>query len=111
MMLDRLHAGTFSAQMHTTFSIHVPGMQVVAMELVEVTEGGSAGGHRPAGPDLQGRFSIIFRGPRGKLLQQGMYQMQHNQLGAFDLFLVPVGRDHDGVYYEVVFNRLRRLDA
>ena len=46
-----------------------------------------------------------------RLLQQGMYQLQHDQLGALELFLVPVGRDHEGLYYEAVFNRLRRSDA
>jgi hypothetical protein len=40
-----------------------------------------------------------------------MYQIQHDQLGAFDLFLVPVSQDQDGVYFEAVFNRLRRPDA
>jgi hypothetical protein len=37
--------------------------------------------------------------------------MQHVQLGTFDLFLVPVGQDQQGVYYEAIFNRLRPQDG
>jgi hypothetical protein len=40
-----------------------------------------------------------------------MYQLQHERLGAFELFLVPVGQDQDGVYYEAVFNRLQRQNG
>jgi hypothetical protein len=44
-------------------------------------------------------------------LQQGMYELQHAHLGTLELFLVPVGQDHTGLYYEAVFNRLRGRDA
>ena len=59
----------------------------------------------------QERFSLVFRGPHDRLQQQGLYPMQHDQLGAFELFLVPVGEDTAGIYYEAVFNRLRRHDG
>lgn len=109
-MKDHLGTAIFGHHLHTPFRIFQGSMPMVDVELVEVTEKGAAHGRQPWAATPQECFSLIFRGPREKPLQQGMYQMHHNQLGAFDLFLVPVGRDHNGVYYEAVFNRLRRPD-
>jgi hypothetical protein len=52
----------------------------------------------------QERWSLTFRGPAG--LSQGTYCLEHPGIGAFELFLVPVGRDALGNYYEAAFNRL-----
>ena len=109
-MPNQFHSATFSAHLSTLFKILQASAPVVDVELVEVTERGTADGRQPRAATRQERFSIVFRGPRDKRLQQGMYQMQHGQLGALELFLVPVGQDHDGLYYEAVFNRLRRQD-
>jgi hypothetical protein len=110
-MSNYLRAGTFSAQLNTPFSIHLTPLTTMEVELVEVTQKGAFDSEPPQAAACQERFSIVFRGPHDKLLQQGMYQMQHGQLGALTLFLVPVGQDHDGLYYEAIFNRLRRQDA
>ena len=51
-------------------------------------------------------FSLLFSGPRDRLLPQQIYPMEHSTLGAFGLFLVPVAReDQERWYYEAVFNR------
>ena len=107
-MPDHLHAATFSVtSAHPIQPPWTPQCLCWIVELVEVTEKGAADGRQPWATARQERFSIVFRGPREKPLQQGMYQLQHDQLGALELFLVPVGRDHEGLYYEAVFNRLR----
>jgi hypothetical protein len=110
-MLDHLHATTFRAQLHTLFSIHLPSRHAVAVELVEVTAAASTAGKRPGAACRSERFSLLFRGPHEAQLPQGMYEMRHGHLGTFGLLLVPIGRDRDGVYYEAVFNRLRRRDG
>jgi hypothetical protein len=51
-------------------------------------------------------FSLFFRGPAEPLLPQHTYRLDHETMGSLDLFLVPVGRDQDGVEYEAAFNRL-----
>ena len=33
--------------------------------------------------------------------------LEHEKLGRFELFLVPVREDPEGYYYEAVFNRFR----
>jgi hypothetical protein len=50
------------------------------------------------------RFSAFFRGPREPFLPQRTYSLEHEQMGAFDLFLVPINQDANGVRYEAVFN-------
>lgn len=55
------------------------------------------------------QFSLIFETQRGEPLPQGTYQLEHQSLGQFPLFLVPVGRGKKGVELEAVVNRW--LDA
>ena len=50
------------------------------------------------------RFSVFFSGPRDPFLPQGTYQMSHERMGEFELFLVPVASDDQGFRYEAVFN-------
>jgi hypothetical protein len=33
--------------------------------------------------------------------------VDHDTIGAFDLFIVPISQDRDGLYYEACFNRVR----
>jgi hypothetical protein len=42
-------------------------------------------------------------GRRGARLEQRIYAVHHPALGAFDLFLVPIGPDGEGMRYEAVF--------
>ena len=67
------------------------------LELVEVTAGPAGG----AG--LRAPFSILFTGSLDPLLPQKTYSFQHEELGSFDLFIVPVGQDEAGTHYEAVF--------
>lgn len=50
------------------------------------------------------RFSAFFTGPKDRFLEQKVYSLEHEQMGAFDLFLVPVSQDANGYQYEAVFN-------
>lgn len=38
-------------------------------------------------------------------LGQGTFELEHEKLGTFPLFLVPIGPDHQGFRYQAVFNR------
>jgi hypothetical protein len=54
------------------------------------------------------RFSIFFTGPGDCYLRQRVYTLQHEQMGTFDLFLVPVGQNQRGFLYEAVFNYVKK---
>jgi len=89
-------AATFAAQLHTAFRVAHVGT-TIEIELVEVADGSTS---------RQVSFSLLFRGPQQPLLAQQIYSFEHDRLGRFDLFIVPVKQDTHGVYYEAVFNRL-----
>ena len=55
----------------------------------------------------QEEFAIVLRGPLNAFLGQGIRSFSHQQLGLFELFIVPVRQDEQGFYYEAVFNRIR----
>ena len=50
------------------------------------------------------RFSAFFSGPGDRFLSQNTYSIEHDQMGTFALFLVPVKQDQNGFRYEAVFN-------
>jgi hypothetical protein len=48
-------------------------------------------------------FSLTFLGPRLPVLPQRIYNFDFGELGAFDVFIVPIGSDRSGTTYEAVF--------
>jgi len=91
---------TFQAlteNLNTKFHIPVNDSQRVELELAEISELKQT----PRNEE----FAIVFRGPKEAFLGQGMRSLEHDQLGKFDLFIVPIRDDDKGYYYEAVFNR------
>jgi hypothetical protein len=101
-MLDNLKEETFARQLHTKFMLHPEPERTLELELIEVSSDGQR--KTPGGES----FSMVFRGPADPSLPQRTYRMEHGELGAFDLFIVPIRRDQDGLYYEAIINRLTR---
>lgn len=89
----------FSQQLNTKFQVHLDGNTSLELDLIEVSE-------LKVHPQ-QEEFTILFRGPLSALLSQGLGNFTHEQMGEFELFIVPIRQDHQGFYYEAVFNRLR----
>lgn len=53
---------------------------------------------------LRQPFSLIFRSATQLILPQRIYRLLNAATGPLDIFLVPVGRDAQGVSYQAVFN-------
>ena len=49
-------------------------------------------------------YSLLFEGTKKSKIAQGNYQVNHNTLGQFMLFIVPVGLR--GIRYEAIINRI-----
>jgi hypothetical protein len=98
MMAAALEHSEFSKHLNTKFRIRLNEEQTIDAELVEISE------HLVS--PRQERFSIVFSTSNDFFLGQGQQQMEHDQMGEFVLFLVPIGRDDKGTSYEAVFNRL-----
>ncbi len=83
--------------LNDTFTITHEGMDH-EVRLIEAQKFGSgAEGGRAS-------FSLLFRGPEGMELPQGVYKVAHDDLGDGEIFLVPLGPGKEGMLYEAVFN-------
>jgi|ERR1041385_8372629 hypothetical protein len=89
----------FSQHVNTRFQVQIDDGTTIEMELAEISE-------LKVHPN-QEEFAIVFRGPSNAFLQQGIRSVTHEQMGQFELFLVPIQQDTQGFYYEAVFNRVR----
>jgi hypothetical protein len=101
-MSVQLTEAEFSKHLNTKF--RVKSDQPIELELNEV-KGYLSKAHEQQGME---RFSAFFRGPREPFLPQRVYALEHDRMGAFELFLVPLARDEKGVQYEAVFNYFRQ---
>lgn len=90
--------GLFEPLLGQDFEIGDEGASVSAV-LVEATNLREAQG---AGR-LSRQFSLVWRGPPGRRLEQRIYPVRHPSLGTLDLFLVSIGTDAEGTRYEAVF--------
>jgi len=99
-MLENLTAATFSEILNTKFRLQLSESDLLELELFNVEDLRSS--------PRQERFSILFRGPLDPAIWQGMYKMEHDQLGTLDLFIVPIAKEEDGMVYEAVFNRMKK---
>ena len=93
-----LEHSEFAKHLNSNFRVRISDEQTVDAELVEVTE--------LLVSARQERFSIVFRTSNDFFLGQGLRALEHNEMGRFELFLVPIGRNDTGTSYEAVFNRL-----
>lgn len=96
-MKERIEKAAFAENLNTTFRVLLNDAESVELELKEITE-------KDLDPK-QEQFTLVFHGPLQTLLQQRTYQIEHERIGKFDLFLVPIGQSKDGFTYEAIFNR------
>lgn len=94
-MLERFTIDTFSSLRGNTFVMHLDASSILSLELLQVEPTASLHNGRP--------FSLVFRGPRTPVMMQRIYALDHETLGSFDLFLVPIGPDEQGMRYEAIF--------
>ena len=90
---------TFTQHANTIFYVPIDETTRVELELTEISE-------LKLYPQ-QEEFVIVFRGPLNAFLGQGVRSFTHDQMGQFEVFIVPIRQDEQGFYYEAVFNRLR----
>ena len=96
-----LTRSVLSSQLRTPFAVE--GAKRLSLQLIEVSDLPSAQAAGTVGSDWC--FSALWSGPSALPLSQRTYRLDHPQLGAFSVFLVPVGRPARVRYYEAVFNR------
>lgn len=97
-MLDSLHYEDFASHLNSRFQMRA-GEQTWEIELVEVND-------KSPSPK-QEQFALQFRAPLDAPPYQSLFELEHATLGKGGVFLVPVSRNAQGLYYEAIFNRPR----
>jgi hypothetical protein len=90
--LDTLTAADFEPLRGERFTIAPDDAPAFDAELVEVDE-------IARGPGGRAPFSLVFEGGPTPPLLQRIHRVEHERLGAIEIFLVPIGPDR----YEAVF--------
>lgn len=90
----------FAHRVGETFAIDEQELAGIPMTLAEaepLRATWSKPGQRPP-------FSLTFVGKDPRVLEQRLYRFDVAGVGKVEIFLVPVGRDENGVSYQAVFN-------
>lgn len=89
----------FTAALNTNFEARADAEKVFEMTLIEVKN--------VISNKIQECFSLLFRTTAGDApLFQQSFRLRHEQLGEMELFLVPIKKNENGLFYEAVFNKL-----
>ena len=86
----------FEQAVGSKFTVAAPNGASVDLELVRVTPWRER-------PD-QRSFSALFSVPEGVIVEQGMYDFEHKEMGPMQLFVVPVGPINGMPALEALFN-------
>jgi hypothetical protein len=98
-MLDKLQSTDFIPLLNEKFSIRLDGNEPIDLELVSVTKAGPA-----PRPEARQPFSLLFMGPVSQqYLIQHIYCLEHERMGALELFIVPLGPEGGRMRYEAIF--------
>ena len=99
-MIEVLDKATFTPLLNDKFEVSPVGMDKVEVELVQITEKSA---------DFSEGFSLLFRGPKDSVFPHNTHMVKHPKIGEFELFIGPIMYPKtDGVYYEVIINRLKK---
>jgi hypothetical protein len=95
----------FSQHVGTKFNVKVDEREI-ELELIEV-KGYVSQEIEQGGME---RFSVFFVGPGDPYLPQQTCRLEHERMGEFEIFLVPIAGDEKSYRYEAVFNYFKKAE-
>ena len=101
--LHMLTVKDFHRVLGQTFWIQKETGEKVAAQLIEASLLGKQKPSVERGMGKRDPFSIVFQAQPQNLLKQQIYQVRHDELGALEIFLVPISADERGTRCEAVF--------
>jgi hypothetical protein len=99
-MLEDFDVTTFSQRLGQIFRVRLDDGSTIDLELVSATAAPTRPNEAPRG---RAPFSIVFLGPLEPVLPQRIYRFEHDALGTFEIFIVPIGPAESRMQYEAVF--------
>ena len=106
-MLDKLTKDYFEPHLNSNFELTLDS-ETITLELTDVEALPSSvrrWGKKKAVAVKREPFSLIFCGPHSSAFRQDTYPMKHEKMGEIGgVFLVAIGEDEDGRYYQAIFS-------
>jgi hypothetical protein len=94
-----LNVADFGGCQNETFDVNL-GESTLTLTLVEIRKLKT----RPVPGQVRDPFSLIFQSQMHVVLPQKIYNMHNSRIGNLGIFIVPVGRNAHGIFYEALFN-------
>jgi hypothetical protein len=101
-VLEALTVDAFAPAVGEVFVLDDEGVGRLRFELLEARTIERDAPALDAG-GIRTPFRLLFRGPSEPALPQRIYRLEHEAIGALEIFIVPVARDAAGVHYEAIF--------
>ena len=101
--LEALTLDVFQPKVGERFRIRPDSEASIEAELIEVRALGEPGRSSKDGSARRTPFALSFRTANRAALPQRIYAVEHASMGSYDIFLVPVGPDANGMVYEAIF--------
>ncbi len=102
-MMENLTCEQFAQYLGSAFYLHVRSQAPMELKLVEATPYQAHFASQDRESEKRSPFSLVFQGSLEMHLPQQIYTLAHPEMGQLDIFLVPIARRQDGMYYEAVF--------
>lgn len=105
--MEQLTLETFQPHAGSTFQLIIDEQPVLDLVLAEVEDLSRPNRSRRQDDRVRtSPFSLIFHGPLSPVANQQSFDLQHEQLGRLNIFLVPVGPDtsREKMCYQAIFN-------
>ncbi len=105
--LEQIRFAAFATRVNSAFLVQTGTGATVTLQLIEARPSPvSLPMLRLAEDAANERFSLLFRGPLRPPLEQDTYWFEHQTIGRFAMFIVPIGSlETSHTYYEAIFNR------
>ncbi len=102
-MLDTFTVEQFAPYVGDTFRVFYNETSSVELTLGSAAEIGNESAKEWSKKSGRAPFTLVFLGSPQFLLDQGIYRFEHAELEPFEIFLVPLGPEQQGMQYEAIF--------
>ena len=90
----------FAGRVGEVFVVGEPNFPAIPLTLTEMELLPARMGPKGMRPP----FSLVFLAKYPRVLPQRLYRLHHEEMGVLTIFLVPIGKDAQGVSYQATFN-------
>ncbi len=102
-MLETFTVETFSPHVGDKFRVAYEATSTLELTLASASELGTESAKEWSKASGRAPFTLTFVGPRELTLPQQIYRLEHDGMGPFEIFLVPIGPNKEGMRYEAIF--------